>query len=239
MISFVIPTKNEEKVLDNTLSGLIKYSGDAEIIISDGNSTDQTLAIAQKYTDKITVYTGAVRQKIGGGRNAGALLAKGNYLVFLDADVTIPDSDHFFATARGIFEKNKNLVGLTAYIRVVPELETLSDKIIFSILNYFNVLVNNILHTGGAPGEFQMIRIDAFKKVGGFDETIAASEDYELFRRLSKIGATRVARNLTVYHTGRRAHTIGWPKLLTIWLTNGITVLFFRKAASKEWREVR
>jgi len=69
MISFIIPTLREESSLEKTLNWLSTYTGENEIIISDGGSTDKTLEIARKYTDKIIVYEGTKRQTIGMGRN--------------------------------------------------------------------------------------------------------------------------------------------------------------------------
>ena len=96
MISIIIPTLNEESVLEETLKNIRKIkSTPYELIISDGNSTDRTVEIAQKYTDNIVVYKGEERQTIAGGRNLGAGIAGGSCLVFQDADVVVPDPDVF------------------------------------------------------------------------------------------------------------------------------------------------
>lgn len=239
MISFIIPTKNEETVLEKILECLSLYKGEREIIISDGKSTDKTISIAKKYTNKIVEHKGVIRQTIAEGRNAGASVATGEYLLFLDADVYIPDINQFMEKAVNLFKKNKNLVGLTVSIKVFTEQETLPDKIIFSILNFFHLILNNYLKIGVAAGEFQMVRKDIFQKVGGYREDLVASEDYEFFKRIAKIGRTYFAKDLTVYHTGRRAHKIGWPKLLTEWFLNSVFVLFKKKAHSKEWKVIR
>ena len=239
MISFIIPTKNEEKFLEKTLHYISKYSGAHEIIISDGGSKDATIEIARKYTDKIAVHAGSERQTIAGGRNAGATLASGDYLVFMDADVTIFDPGTFFAKAESLFVKNSQLVALTSFIRVLPEVETFFDRLFFGLLNYMHLISNNFFHVGDASGEFQMIRADVFRKVGGFNEKFVAAEDQEMFRRLARVGRTLCDKKLVIYHTGRRPHTVGWPKLLSIWIANALSVQFFKRAASKEWKEVR
>ena len=165
MISFIIPTLREESVIEKTLTWLSTYTGEKEIIISDGRSDDKTLEIARKYTDKIIVYEGTKRQTIGMGRNLGASIASGEYLVFFDADMVVPDPDKFFATAISTLNKTKKAVALTAFMRVLPEFETWEDRIIFGGLNYLYVILNNILHIGGASGEFQMVRAEAFHTV--------------------------------------------------------------------------
>lgn len=238
MISFIIPTLNEASSLEKTLDCISAYSGDKEIIISDGKSTDATIEIAKKYTDKIIIYNGTQRQTIGMGRNLWASIANGEYLVFLDADVSIFDPDVFFARAISIMDETSDSVAITAYIRVLPEWETTADKYIFGTLNNVYFILNNILHIGGASGEFQMVRTEAFRKAGWFDEVLIGGEDHEHFRRLARIGRTISAKDLTIFHTGRRAHTIGWPKLLSIW---AITMLpmSIRKFILKEWSVIR
>ena len=151
----------------------------------------------------------------------------------------IPDIDVFFRKASALFASDPNLVGLTSKIKVLPEYETLFDKIIFGYLNFFHLLMNNLLGIGVSSGEFQMVRRDSFKKIGGYNEKLVASEDYDLFKRLSNMGKTRYDGDLVVYHTGRRAHKIGWPKLLSMWFLNTVSVWFRKRSVSSEWKDIR
>jgi glycosyltransferase involved in cell wall biosynthesis len=239
VISFIIPTLNEEKTLAKLLDCLVRYSEEKEIIVSDGKSTDKTIEIAKRYTDNIVVHDKTTRQTIGEARNAGAKIARGEYLVFLDADTYIESPDAFFSHLLQTFSDRPKVVGITTLIRVLKEMETWGDRIVFAGLGYWNYILNNIIGSAGAAGEFQMIRREAFEKVGGFDEKIVASEDYELFRRLHRVGKTYFESKLTVYHTGRRAHAVGWPKLLCMWIINDLSVRLRKKSVTKEWTEVR
>lgn len=240
MLSIIIPTLNEEKTIENTIKSLKKLSDyEYEIIISDGKSTDKTVEIAKKYGAKVMVYKGVVRQTIGGGRNFGAFIASGDFLVFLDADVTIPDMNNFFKKALLNFEGNPRLVGITSKVKVLPEFEKFSDRINFGFINSIHRLANNILHIGMAMGEFQMLKRKTFEALGGFNEKIVVAEDQEFFRRLSRFGITRLPKNLTVYHTGRRIHKLGWIRMWIQWMTNGLFVAFFNKSLSKEWKVIR
>ncbi len=261
MLSIIIPTLNEETVLEHTLrtikSGLDKMKADNagasgfeyEIIISDGRSTDNTLAIAKELAQKTIVYDLPKRQTIAEARNIGARAAtvsaapESDFLVFIDADVRIFDADLFFAKAFRKFGQDPKLVAMTACLKVQPELATLADRIVFGGVNLTFFIINNMLgrifKLGGASGEFQMMRRSAFDKAGGFSEHIAVGEDNDFFQRLAKIGHTRIAMDLTVYHTGRRAHKIGWPKLLWQWWSNWFMVTFAKRSASSEWTPIR
>ena len=84
-----------------------------------------------------------------------------------------------------------------------------------------------------------IVREEIFRRVGGFNEALVAAEDCELFSRISNIGRVFFQKDLLVYHTGRRAHAIGWPRLLYQWTANGISVALYKKAHSKEWTPIR
>jgi glycosyltransferase involved in cell wall biosynthesis len=241
MISFVIPTLQEEKVIEKLLKNLKTITAfDYEIIVSDGGSRDKTREIAEKYTAKITVYQGGKKQTIGQARNAGAALAQGDFLVFLDADVHIFNPDEFLHRALAHFKKDPNLSGLGGWLRVFKEMETIGDKIGYGILtNWSLVLYNNILHSGAGCGEFGMIKTAVFKSVGGYREDLAVDEDQDLFRRLAKIGRTLTDPKLLLYHTGRRPHAIGWPKLLWQWSANWASLVLFNRSADEEWKVIR
>ncbi|WP_445168171.1 glycosyltransferase [Mycolicibacterium sp. Dal123E01] len=239
MISFVIPTFNEQHTVEKTLQCLAAYSGEHEIVVSDDNSTDDTVEICQNYAHTVVRYSDLEKRTIAEVRNRGAAAARGDFLVFVDADVVIPDIDDFFHSSYARFQSDSRLVGLTGQYRVTPESATMADRYVFTMLGLQFLLQNNILRVGAASGKFQMVTADAFASVGGFNEKLVASEDMDLFRRLSRVGRTYFARDLTVYHSGRRAKAIGWRKLLWQWFSNSVSVFFFNRSVSTEWKAIR
>lgn len=239
-ISIVIPTLREGPFLERTLKNFDGLQIPHEIIISDGGSTDETLEIAGRYTDKVTVWShSSRRQTFGEAKNAGATLASGEFLVFIDADVLIPSPQAFFEEIIGVFEKNKDLVATTVPLKPYAENHSWVDAFFSAPLNWFYIASNNIFHLGNSSGEFQMVRLEAFKKIGGFSEHLAAGEDNELFRRLATIGRTMSYSKLCVRHSLRRPHKIGWLRTYGIWIKNGLSVALRGKAAYKEWAVVR
>ncbi len=238
MISIIIPTKNEEAYLAKTLQSLQRVP-DCEVIVSDGNSTDATLAIARQFADRVEVYQGVERQTIAGGRNLGARHAQGEFLVFLDADVDVPEPDRFFQRVVERFRQDDHLIGLTVALRVQPDLANWMDKVVFGTARYVFVCLNNFLGIGACQGEFQMIRTEAFRKLGGYREDLVSAEDHDMFYRLSQLGKTHMQPDLCVFHTGRRAHKIGWPKLLWEWAVACFGYVFMNRSIRKEWDVVR
>ena len=240
MISIIIPTLNEAKIIESTLRTLAAtLTLPHEVIVSDGGSSDRTAALATRYANTVIVFSGEGRQTIGEGRNAGAEAAAGDFLVFLDADCVIPEPDRFFTHALAHFARNPGLVGLTAYLRVFPANETLGDKLVSGIANLGLWVANNILKRGASFGEFQMIRREAFARLGGFRADLIAFEDADMFRRLSRIGRTMIAPKLLVLHSGRRGHQVGQPQLICTWLVNLVFVAIRGRPFSKEWKPIR
>lgn len=86
MISLIIPTLNEERALPQTLARVALQDRPHEIIVADGGSSDSTVGIARN--------TGVQCINAPRGRgpqmNAGASLARGEWLLFLHADTLLP-----------------------------------------------------------------------------------------------------------------------------------------------------
>lgn len=238
-VSIIIPTLREGSFLERTLKNFDGLTIPHEIIITDGGSIDETLDIARRYTDKVTVWTETRRQTFGEAKNAGAAFATGEHLVFIDADVLVPKPQAFFEEMLVAFDKNSKLVAMTVPLKPWPENHSLEDALFSAPLNWFYIVSNNLFHSGNSSGEFQMVRAEAFKKIGGFGEQLAAGEDNELFRRLANIGRTLSYSRLCVQHSLRRPHKLGWLRTYYIWIKNGLSVALRGRAAYKEWSIVR
>jgi len=236
-LSVIIPTLQEAKSIGATLKALAMLRDRGhEIIVSDGGSTDETVTIARPLADKVILYTGAIRQTISTGRNVGARAACGKLLVFLDADCSIERPIDFFAAAVAHFERDSEVVALTGYLRVLPSEETVADKLVFGLMNAVTRVRNNVCHKGDAAGgEFQMVRREAFETVGGYREDLVTCEDRDLFARLARLGRVVTDPALVVFHSGRRAHNVGWTKLIVMFLVNTISFRLRGKALSREW----
>ena len=92
MISIVIPTLNEERALPATLESIAAQDGPLEVIVADGASDDTTVEIVRSFAVTghavrcVQAPRGRARQM-----NAGAVVAGGEWLLFLHADTRLPD----------------------------------------------------------------------------------------------------------------------------------------------------
>ncbi|MBI1933489.1 MAG: glycosyltransferase [Ignavibacteriales bacterium] len=239
--SIIIPTLNEEKLLPNLLEVICDQSllkdYNYEVIISDGGSSDSTLDIARKFNAVIVEKKINEKQNIAMGRNAGAKSAKGNVLIFINGDVYIKNFEVFLLKIKNKFLPSEFLA-MTCKVEVFPHEQKLIDLIFHSFYNFhFHAL--NVIGMGMGRGEFQTIRKDVFEKVNGFNEELAAGEDFDLFRRIRKYGKILFARDLVVYESPRRYRKLGHFRIFFTWLINSVYIIFTKTSKSSEWKEVR
>lgn len=241
-ISVIVPTRNEEKLLRGCLEqftiDLIRRLG-IEIIVSDGGSTDATLTIASEHTNLIATHENVShRQTIAEGRNRGAAIASGDILIFLNADTRIPDIAKFFDRILHHLESDPQLLALAVKVQVMPDERKFSDILFHGFFNQYVHLLN-ILGIGMGRGECQIVRRNAFDVIHGYNESLAAGEDFDLYQRLHSRGKIKFDSKLLVYESPRRYRKFGYIKVYSEWVKNGLSVLFKKKSVSDVWEEVR
>lgn len=203
-VSVVVPAYNEERLLPGTLAAIRDAAAafDAagfhwELVVCDNNSTDQTAAIARAAGARVVFEP--VNQ-ISRARNAGAAVATGEWLVFVDAD-SHPSRGLFADVARTIRDGRALAGGSTIRIDhpALPiRLMTLWWNATSRIMRW-------------AAGSFIFCEAVAFRAVGGFSERLFAAEEIDLFRRLKRLARARgrsieiVAANALVT-SARKAH---------------------------------
>jgi glycosyltransferase involved in cell wall biosynthesis len=240
MISVVVPALNEEKLLERMLLQFtpeLVSRYDLEIIVSDGGSTDHTLALARRHARVVVENTEGTRQTIALGRNLGARKASGDVLVFLNADTLIADPERFFAAILPALAE-PGVVALTCSVRVYPDEERWSDRAFHGFYNWFFSMMNRV-GMGMGRGECHIIPRTAFMAVGGYAGRIAAGEDYDMFRRLKRQGTIRFMNDVLVYESPRRYRRYGYLTVSASWFMNFLSVQFLGRSILDEWKPVR
>jgi glycosyltransferase involved in cell wall biosynthesis len=240
-ISIIIPTKNEEKLLEACLqqfSASIKARFGIELIVSDGGSSDNTIGIAAAYADFIATHEAPWRQTIAEGRNRGAELARADLLIFLNADTLIPDALLFLERITQRFAVDERLAALATRVEVLPEERRWSDVVFHAYFNRY-VQAANVIGLGMGRGECQIVRRKAFEALSGYNPGMAAGEDFDLFRRLRAMGSVKFDSKLLVYESPRRYRKYGYARVYFDWIRNGFAVLLRHRSANQVWEEVR
>ena len=170
-LTIVIPVLNEATIIVGALQALAPLQArGAEVIVADGGSSDDTAQLALPLADRvITAPHGR-----GAPMNAGAALGKGDVLLFLHADTTLPENaDRLIASA--LTERSWGRFD----IRIAGRHPLL--VVIARMINWRSRL------TGIATGDQAIfVSREAFMAVGGFPD-LPLMEDIAISRRLRRL----------------------------------------------------
>jgi|AntAceMinimDraft_18_1070375.scaffolds.fasta_scaffold07565_3 glycosyltransferase involved in cell wall biosynthesis len=217
MISIIIPTLNEEKYLPKLLRSVKEqnFDGDLEIIVADANSKDKTREIAQEFGCKIV--QGGYLSK---GRNEGAKVAKGDILLFIDADIVLPKD--FLSKAMKEF-LNRKLDGACFLFQLLED--NFWQKLLFNIFYNFPVQIFSRIWPHGSM--VFLIKKKNHEEINGFDEEIIFLEDIEYVRRLSKRLRYKMIKSTKIFASPRRFEEDGWITAYLKCLIGDIYMTFF------------
>ncbi len=216
MLSVIIPAYNESE----HIVGLIQYlkeaiaDGNGEIIVSDGGSSDDTMALASN-AGAITVLS-PVKGRAG-QMNYAVTIAKGNVFYFVHADSRPPQSfmqDIKNAIAQGYncgsyrfrFDRNRGMLRLNSF---------------FTRFNY-------LFFRGGDQSIF--VTKDLWQEVGPYKEDMLIMEDYDFLARIWSVGSFKLIPKDTIV-SARKYDTNSW---LRVQLANLKVVRMYRRGASQQ-----
>ncbi|MEA5504225.1 glycosyltransferase [Halotia wernerae UHCC 0503] len=182
-ISVVIPAYNSEKTIKATIDSVLNQTfTDFELIIINDGSQDSTLDIVSQVQDcRLKIFS---FENAGGNvsRNRGLHQSVGEFVSFLDAD-DIWTSDKLASQLQAL-QENVDAKVAYSWTDYIDE----NGKILYSgTHNTFNgdvyekLLVNNFLENGSNP----LIHREALIKLNGFDESLKAAQDWDMWLRLA------------------------------------------------------
>ena len=209
--SIVVPAYDEERLLPETLARLRQAMGATplvgEIVVCDNNSTDRTPAIAAEAGARVVFES--VNQ-IARARNTGARAARGRYLVFVDADTVVPP--RLLERALRALAAGRTCGGGAE--GVMEGVSGLAARLV-GLWNAFSRWRRL------AAGSFVFVLREAFEAVGGFSESVYASEEIWLSRAVKRWGRRRgltfeILQGDPVVTSGRKAHWYPAPVLIGV-----------------------
>jgi glycosyltransferase involved in cell wall biosynthesis len=210
-LSVIVPALNEEKYIVPTLQSLAEQTcRDFELIVKDGLSTDSTVDIAKEYADLVVSKKDI---SIGDARNQGARYAKGDVLVFVDADTSLDKN------ACELIAEDFNLYDIILLlpkfgpkeddIRFLPRTEKQLSRFLIEFENYWRKYVDKF-----CGGMCMSVDSSTFKRIGGFDRRLRCSEDIEISYRLRRVGKVLNDYRIKAYFSIRRFILSGYIKTL-------------------------
>lgn len=225
--SVIIPTLNEEKFLPKLLASLVvQTQRDFEVIVVDGRSRDKTVEVAQSFNAKLPalVIEQSPKASLPLQRNLGARKAKGEWLVFVDADsIFLP---YFIERiSRFINEAHPEL--FTTWFR--PDSEVAGDALLTLLADMF-IEGSIVLRRQLSPGPLTVVSRQAYKSVNGYDENLTFGEDYDFAQRLSAHGIKlQILRETLAVYSLRRMRKEGKLKMLQFYAKVSLLALLTKK----------
>lgn len=214
MLSIIIPTLNEEKYLPRLLDSIYKQDfKNYEIIVSDAGSSDKTFEVAKRYGTKFILSDKIKHPSFQ--RNEGAKQAKGDTLLFLDADSVLTAG--FLSCSLKQFREEK-LIAASFYIKFNP------NRFHYNLYSGISNLVSRLKKNGKTPvaiGAAIIAEKKGHDLIEGYDLKVLLSEDCDYVSRLARHGKFNMIKKCPLLYSARRIEKEGYLVSGIKWLKMG------------------
>ena len=187
-ISVLMPVYNGEKYLDEALRSILEQTfSDFEVIIINDGSTDNSLQILERYTQKDQRIRLVSRENRGlvATLNEGLALAKAPLIARMDADdIAYPER---FKLQKQFLDENPEVVCTGGYIEMI---DYAGRVLTLLTMPLDDQSIQELMLKGHAAivHPASMMRADTMKAIGGYKEEYKAAEDLDLWLRLGEMG---------------------------------------------------
>jgi len=201
-LSFVIPTRNQARYIAACIDSCLQQNiPDAELIVADGASTDDTLAVLRAYGDRVSVVSEPDRGQ-SDAINKGIRRARGELIAWINSDDYYASPDAISTLLAAFDEDPRVDIAYGDGVRVDVEGKRLGA--------YRSRTLRGPAELVTHPASFVLqpsvlFRRELFLSVGGVDESLQYTMDYELWMRL--FPAARATRYLPREIACARYHT--------------------------------
>ena len=197
LVSVIVPCYNEQATIRLLLDAIACQSyprEQVEVIVADGLSTDKTrdevAAFHQVYPDLVLMVVDNIKRTIPSGLNTAISVAKGSVILRLDGH-SIPQSDYIERCVSALEQGLGDNVGGVWEMR--PGNSGWISRAIATVAAHPLGVGDALYRFTKQAGIVDTVPFGAFKRelldrIGGFDETLRANEDYEFNVRIRKAG---------------------------------------------------
>lgn len=207
LLSVVIKAYNEENKIEQSIrSALTAIEGmDAEVILADSLSTDNTIAIASQFPVKVVQLTNTADRGCGTGAQLGYQFSRGEFIYLMDGDMEL--TADFLREALSCMQQEPNLGGVGGVVSEVNVRNLTFKARQMKPSKHMRPGETDRLNMGG------LYRRNAIEDVGYFsNRNLHSFEEYELGLRLRQKG-WRMKR-LPIVSVSHYGHTEATIKLL-------------------------
>jgi glycosyltransferase involved in cell wall biosynthesis len=198
-VSFIIPALNEEWHIGQCLRAIqnVQLPSDVcsvEVIVVDNHSTDRTAELSRESGARVVDITPGNPAR---ARNAGARLASGDWLAFVDADCGLaPD---WLVVCGAHLLGDPRAVAAAGVLRAPGDDRTWVEKSLYALVHGGQTEAQPV---GWLPTFNLLVRRSAFESVGEFDESLTTCEDCDLGYKLARLGSLLLDPRTTAAHYG-------------------------------------
>ena len=197
-VSVIIPVYNGEKTIQKTVASVLNQTfSDFELLIVNNGSTDATSAIVAGFNDRRIRALSISRSSSARSRNYGITHACGEYLAFLDADdLWLQDKLREQLQALQEAPEAHLAYSWTDHIDEDGNFLYPGTHACFSGHVYQQLLVYDFIESGSNV----LLKQEALRGCGGFDESLGTAEDWDLWLRLARSYAVTVVPRVQVLY---------------------------------------
>ena len=214
LVSVIIPCFNQGQYLPDAISSILFQTyRNFEIVLVDDGSTDQTWEVASRYENVRYVYQ--ENRGLAAARNAGTRESAGSFLVYLDADDVLTPN----ALEIGVNDllSHRDCAFVSGDHRLVgPDLGPLFKFRARPVQrdHYLALLRGNYIGMHATV----MYRREVIQEAGGFDESLAACEDYDLYLRIARNHPVRCHGNIVADYRQHGTNMSRNPEFMRKWI---------------------
>ncbi|HXD58234.1 MAG TPA: glycosyltransferase [Thermoleophilaceae bacterium] len=211
VVSVVVPARNAEGTLGRALESLAAQTlGSFEAIVVENGSSDATLAVASSFAarDRRVRVETTVARGVSEARNFGLGLARGEWLLFLDADDTLDPR------ALELLRETAQEVdaAVSGWARVASD----GTRFDSHVWKEADRAFESLAVTCAFAIHCCLVRRQLVVAVDGFDESLSTCEDWDLWLRLARVGVRfrAVDQVLALYHAHPQTASLDGRRML-------------------------